>query len=220
MNDPKQQLDALTEMRDLMNRSSRFLSLSGISGVFAGIFALIGAVVAWFFFRTDAYSHFPLLSSDLLLADFGTGNSTVTLREFYIFFFLDAGSVLFLSLLFGWYFSKRKSKKAGLPFWDATASRALINLMIPLVAGGLFCLALLYHGVIGLIAPATLIFYGMALLNASKYTLNDIRYLGMSEIAIGILACVFVGYGLLFWAIGFGILHIIYGLVMYTKYER
>lgn len=220
MNDPKQQLDALTEMRDLMNRSSRFLSLSGISGVFAGIFALLGAVTAWFFFRTNAFSHFPLLSSDLQFSDIAILQVPVSIRDFYIFFFADAGSVLFLSLLFGWYFSRRKSKKAGLPFWDATASRALINLMIPLVAGGLFCLVLLYHGVIGLIAPATLIFYGMALLNASKYTLNDIRYLGISEIAIGILGCIFVGYGLIFWAIGFGLLHIIYGLVMYNKYER
>ena len=220
MNDPKQQLEALTEMRDLMNRSSRFLSLSGISGVFAGIFALLGAVVAWFFFRTDAFSHFPLLSTDLRFADPIVGNTSISTRDFYTFFFLDAGSVLFLSLLFGWYFSKRKSKKAGLPFWDAAASRALINLMIPLAAGGLFCLVLLYHGVIGLIAPATLIFYGMALLNASKYTLNDIRYLGISEIAIGILGCIFVGYGLVFWAIGFGVLHIVYGLVMYNKYER
>ena len=56
--------------------------------------------------------------------------------------------------------------------------------------------------------------------NASKYTLNDIRYLGLTEIFLGLVALVFLEYSLLFWAIGFGLVHIIYGIVMYYKYER
>lgn len=219
MNDPKQQLEALTEMRDLMNRSSRFLSLSGLSGVFAGIFALLGAAFAWFFFTTDAFQHFPLESSDIVFSD-PSFESRISETDFYIFFFSDAGAVLALSLFTGWFLSRRKAKKAGIPFWDGTASRALINLMIPLVAGGFFCLVMLYHGLVGLIAPATLIFYGLALLNASKYTLNDIRYLGLCEILLGLLGTLFIGYGLVFWTLGFGLLHIVYGLVMYNKYDR
>lgn len=96
----------------------------------------------------------------------------------------------------------------------------LINLFIPLTAGGIFCLILLYHQIIYLIAPATLLFYGLALLNASKYTIYEIRYLGISEIVLGLVSAILIGYGLLFWAIGFGILHIIYGVVMYLRYER
>jgi len=212
MNEHREQLEALTEIRDLMNRSSRFLSLSGLSGVFAGVFALAGAAVAWFYMR-DVFFHFPLYAPVEVLTSEG-------ISEFYLFFALDAGGVLFLSLLSGWIFSKRKARRAGIPFWDHTAWRALLNLAIPLAAGAIFCFALLMHGVIGFIAPATLIFYGMALLNASKYTLNDIRYLGISEIALGLLACIWVGYGIIFWAIGFGVLHIIYGAAMWWKYER
>jgi general stress protein CsbA len=92
--------------------------------------------------------------------------------------------------------------------------------MIPLSAGGLFTLALIWRGMIELAGPATLIFYGIALFNAGRYTLNDIRYLGIIEIALGLLAVVFIGYTAIFWAIGFGLLHIIYGLLMYFKYER
>ena len=114
----------------------------------------------------------------------------------------------------------RKAKRKGLPVWDSTAKRLLLNLLIPLATGGLFCLVLLYHRQVGMIAPATLIFYGLALLNASKYTLNDIRYLGILEIIIGLIASVYIGYGLLFWAVGFGVLHIVYGIVMYSKYEK
>jgi hypothetical protein len=96
----------------------------------------------------------------------------------------------------------------------------VINLAIPLAVGGIFCAILLYHGIVYLMAPAMLIFYGLALVNGSKYTLTDIRYLGLSEIVLGVFAAFFIGYGLLAWAIGFGVLHIVYGTLMYYKYER
>jgi hypothetical protein len=44
--------------------------------------------------------------------------------------------------------------------------------------------------------------------------------LGICEIGLGLIASIYMGYGLLFWAVGFGVLHIIYGIVMYMKYER
>jgi hypothetical protein len=205
MNATEDQLKALGEMRDLMNRSSRFLSLSGLSGICAGVFALLGAWAAWFYLYAisdDLYGPMP------------------TPTRFYTFFFIDAGLVLFLSLLGGWYFSNRRAKKAGVPLLDETALRMMANLFIPLATGGLFCIALLYYGVIGLIAPATLIFYGLALLNASKYTVNDIRYLGICQIILGLISTAFISHGLIFWAIGFGGMHIIYGTVLYYKYER
>lgn len=208
MNEQEEQLKALGEMRDLMNRSSRFLSLSGLSGIFAGIFALLGAGAAY------------LVLFDASYVGWFVSDSRYDATKFYTFFFTDAGAVLFLSLFAAWYFSSRRAKKAGVPFWDATAWRMLVNLFIPLIAGGIFCFALLYHGTIGFIAPATLIFYGLALLNASKYTVNDIRYLGISEIILGLISMFFIANGLLFWALGFGVLHIIYGIVLYYKYER
>lgn len=209
MNATEDQLKALSDMRDLMNRSSRFLSLSGLSGVFAGVFALVGAGAAWLYLYSDAIT-------DYLPAV----RSTLTVERFYIFFFVDAGLVLFFSLLAGWYFSNRRAKKAGVPLLDETALRLLANLFIPLATGGLFCLALLYYGIIGLIAPATLIFYGLALLNASKYTVKDIRFLGICQIVLGLISTMFIFHGLVFWALGFGVLHIVYGMVLYYKYER
>jgi hypothetical protein len=206
MEKENEHLQALSEIRSMMERSSRFISLSGLSGVFAGVFALIGAFLAMDKFEHATESYRAVGGEELIGLTF--------------YFFEIAGAVLFSSLLVGTLLTIRNSKRKGIPVWDSTAKRLLINLAIPLIAGGLFCLALLYHGIIGLVAPATLIFYGMALLNASKYTLNDIRYLGLCEIALGLAGTLFIGYGLLFWAIGFGILHIIYGAVMYFKYER
>ena len=100
------------------------------------------------------------------------------------------------------------------------AKRVLFNMMIPLAAGGFFSIILFFHGEFGLIAPAMLIFYGLALFTTSKYTFSDIRVLGLVEIVLGLISSFFIGYGLLFWAIGFGLMHIIYGIILYIKYER
>ena len=127
---------------------------------------------------------------------------------------------MLLSLVTGYIFTLRKAKKQNLNVWDNTTKRMVVSLSIPLVAGGIFCLILIKHQVVGLIAPSTLIFYGLALLNASKYTFNDVKYLGVLEIILGLVSAYYIGRGLLFWAVGFGILHIIYGTVMYFKYDQ
>jgi hypothetical protein len=211
MDTEQEQLKAITEIRSMMERSSRFISLSGMSGVSAGIFALIGAIVAFFYLNLNIFS-----DNYYSLAIINSRRNP----EFILFFFTDASIVLILSLIFGIYFTTRNAKRKGLKIWNKTTELTLINLFVPLSIGGVFCFVLLYHYLIFLIAPTMLVFYGLALINASKYTLNEIRYLGYVEAGIGLLACFFVGYGLIAWAIGFGLLHIIYGLVMYYKYEK
>ena len=212
MEKQNEHLETLSEIRSLMERSSRFISLSGLSGVFAGIFALLGAAAAYL------YLHLNLHSSDYY--EHAIDASGEVNLDFYGFLIADALCVLLASLTVVCILTRRQAKQKSQPTWDATAKRLLINLLIPLITGGLFCLVLLYHGLMAFVAPATLIFYGLGLINASKYTLNDIRYLGIMEIILGLIAAVYIGYGLLFWAAGFGILHIVYGIMMYNKYEK
>jgi hypothetical protein len=208
--DHKEHLQTLTEIRSLMERSSRFISLSGLSGVFAGIYALAGAFAFYYYYSIDLSTNSYWLRAD------GQREGI----DIEIFIVADALIVLALSLGTGILLTIRNSKKKGIAIWDNTAKRLLVNTMIPLITGGLFCLILMYHGLIGLVAPATLIFYGLALINGSKYTLNDIRYLGICELVLGVIGSLYIGYGLILWAIGFGVLHIVYGAVMYYKYER
>ncbi len=207
MNQPQDHLDTLHEIRELMEKSTRFISLSGLSGVFAGIFALIGAGVAFAILQAESFVYTDyqraLIHSQILW-----------------WLFLDAVVVLALSFVVAMYLTIRQARKKGQAIWSKTAQRLTINMMIPLVTGGVFCVGFLYQGYIGIIAPSMLVFYGLALINGSKYTLHDIRYLGICEIILGLIATFFIGYGLLFWAVGFGILHIIYGIVMYQKYEK
>lgn len=212
MNHQNEQLEALQEIRTLMERSSRFLSLSGLSGIIIGLVAILGIIAAYIFLGIS-----PTEPGYFLFANASNGEPNTL---FYTFFFADALIVLIVSLLAGSWMTMRKAKLQNLPIWDITAKRLLMNMMIPLFAGGIYCLILLYHGHIAFIAPATLLFYGLALLNASKYTINDIRYLGIMNVVTGLFASFFIDYALLFWAVGFGILHIIYGLAIYFKYEK
>lgn len=211
----QEHLQDLREIRALMERSSRFIGLSGLSGVAAGICALVGAsfVYSYLEIQPFQYEH-----------DYFYYNKALKATKWgldYKEFLLIAGTCTALgAIILGVLFTTRRAKQKGQTIWDKTALRLLANLAIPLATGGFFCLALLEHGSVGYIAPATLVFYGLSLVNGSKYTLHDVFYLGLAEIALGLLAMFMLGYGLEFWAIGFGVLHIIYGAMMYFKYER
>lgn len=207
MNKEQDQLATLHEIRNIMDRSSRFISLSGLSGVAAGISALIGAFVVKGYLVTHHINYRQHLDLQL------TGES--------IIFMLAVAAIVFVcALCSATYFTARNARRSNQRIWDSKTERMLLNLFIPVAAGGIFCAILIYHNLLYLVAPVMLIFYGCGLLNASKYTLSDIRYLGFIEIVLGLLAGFFVHYGLLAWTLGFGVLHIVYGLLMYFKYER
>ena len=189
--------DELSSIRSLMERSSKFISLSGLSGVLAGVYALIGSGVAYL----------------LLYTSYSSGDTEIKLGA-------TALLVLLLSVGTGILFSMRKAKKNSQPIWGKTSRALAFNMAVPLFSGGLLILVLIARGYYGILAPASLIFYGLALIGASNFTFNDVRYLGLSEIILGLIAACLPGYGLLFWAIGFGVLHIVYGSVMYLKYDR
>jgi hypothetical protein len=197
-------LENLKEIRSLMERSSKFLSLSGLSGISAGIIALLGA---W-------YAHQKIHIDGLyLLFD------PVVRQEIVPMLLLDAIAVLLGALFLGVFFTVRKARKQGLNVWNSTSKRLLVSMLTPLFAGGLFCLGLLYNGFFWICFPATLVFYGVALVNASKYTVHDTYYLGLGEIILGLVSLFLARWNLIFWAMGFGVLHIIYGTVMYFKYD-
>ncbi|MBC7451664.1 MAG: hypothetical protein H7259_09270 [Cytophagales bacterium] len=211
MTEIDKQLSDLKQIRHLMERSSRFISLSGLSGIAAGMIALVGAAIArWRIIDVLVYKR---VNSYRAIADF------YSLHKLMYELIALAAITLLLALTAAYFFTSKKASEEGQSLFDKASKRLLINLAIPLLTGGLFCLFLLQEN-ISLVAPAMLIFYGLALVNGSKYTLDHIRYLGIAEVVLGLVACLFPGKGLLFWAIGFGVFHIIYGAVMYFKLER
>jgi hypothetical protein len=200
-------LNDISEIKNMMNQSSRFISLSGLSGVLAGIYSLIGA---WLAYKTIYFD----------TTSMGNYRNLIISQDSINKLFIIASTVLILSIITGIILSVRKAKKTEDKIWNVSSKRLVINFAIPLATGGFFILFLIEKEILSLVAPLTLLFYGLACVNASKYTLGDVRYLGITMIILGLLSTWFLGYGLLFWALGFGICHIIYGSMMYFKYDR
>jgi predicted lysophospholipase L1 biosynthesis ABC-type transport system permease subunit len=198
----KEYIEQLRDIKNIMDKSTKFLSLSGLSGILAGVYALAGACVVQFLINRDTYPYVTLYSN--------TFKAIVAI----------AAGVLVLSVITALVLSKLKAQKRNEKVWGSASKRLLLNFSIPLLTGAVFGISLLKNGHYGLIAPVTLIFYGLALLQASKYTLETVRSLGVLFIVLGLINCWYVGYGLYFWAMGFGIFHIVYGSVMYFKFDR
>jgi hypothetical protein len=205
MSEENKHLENLQEIRSMMERNTRFLSLSGMSGIMAGVSALVGATLAYFrineFYQSSnrIYTEYINLEADLLIIAF---------------------SVLVFAIGFAYFFTARRAKKRGEIVWNKTAKKLVLNMFIPLFAGGTTSLILLRNGHVGYIAPMTLVFYGLACINASHQTVRDIFYLGLTNVVLGIIAMLFIGQGLLFWTLGFGVAHIVYGSLMYFKYDK
>jgi uncharacterized membrane protein (UPF0182 family) len=203
MKEEKDYLQDITEIRNMMERSSRFSLVSGLSGVLAGVYALVAAYIVYKYYQFNPQSY------SIQTGSFTNFNSLLVLAC--ITLVLGLGTAILFSY---WNSVKRKEK-----LWNASSRRLLTNLFIPLITGGLLMLIFISKGLIGLLAPSSLVFYGLALFTASKYTFNDIRILGILQIVLGILGAYFIEQSMLIWAIGFGLVHIIYGIYIYYRYE-
>ena len=205
----KNYLRDITDIKNMMSQSSQFISLSGLSGVLAGVYALVGAA-----FAQDLIANYN--SYETLSASRTTLPTDGLIRNLTLIALL----VIALSLTTGIILSAKKAKNAGERLWNTTSKRLVMNFLIPLVTGGIFALLMLDKMYYDLIAPITLIFYGLACVNASKNTFRDVRYLGITIIIIGLVTTAFPGNSLILWSLGFGVCHIVYGTMMYFKYDR
>lgn len=200
-------------IRDMMEKSSKFISLSGFSGIFAGIVAILGASFAYYYFSQQNISLMNISNAQNLFSDSFSSNDLLVLT-------IDAFAMIIISIGLALYFSGRKAKKLKQKLFNNLTKRIIYNLAIPLLTGGLICIFFLWKGSLGLTLACTLVFYGLALVNVSKYTLDTLHYLGLTEVVLGLLSFLFIEYSFMFWVLGFGICHILYGGIMYYKYDR
>lgn len=197
----------LQHIRQMMERSTKFMSLSGLSGVAAGVVALISCISVYLLLKANGIVYFYNTQFELSF------NLTIQLLMIAVF-------TILLALLCAFYFTWKKSKSIQQAVWTSQTKRLLLHLILPLKVGGIFCIALCVHHQFILVAPSTLVFYGLALISVSKFTYGDIFYLGLVQLGLGLLSLFLLGYGLLFWALGFGVMHVIYGTIMYLKYDK
>lgn len=182
----------------MMEKSSRFLSLNGTSAIVIGIYACIAAWIAYYI----------LGSCDRLFML--EVNTPLQLRLLFIFAIILILISIVTVVGMCRYNARQNNRQLQL---DHTARRLLWNFFLPLVVGGILCLSLIWQQHYGLTSSIMLIFYGISLINASNYTYSNTRYLGYAELILGLADSFIEGYALLFWVVGFGVFHIIYGLL-------
>ncbi len=202
MKEQKDYLSDIEAIRSMMERSSKFLSLSGWAGILSGLYAITGCffLSEYFEFQPEAYNYSA--------TDFrATPSLIITLL------------VLIMAITTAFTDSYLKARKKGVNAWNKTSRNMLSAMLIPLVTGALLSCIMIYHDMIGLVIPFTLIFYGISLYIAGYYTYRVIRILGILQIVAGLSSALFIENSLLIWAAGFGVLHILYGIYMF-KFER
>lgn len=195
-------LKDITQIKTMMDKSSRFFSLSGLSGILAGIYALVGAAIAYYIVKTN------------------TDYNVIVDSKTFQYILIDLALVAFMSIITGIFLSFRKARKNKETLWNATSQRLITAFLVPLVTGGIYIIIKIANHHYGLTGSLMLIFYGLALVNASKYTIGNVKYLGYIEIVLGLICSIYPGYVFVFWSLGFGLMHIIYGSLIYFKHDR
>lgn len=206
MNKNQDYISDIAAIRVMMERTSKFLSLSGWAGVMAGLYALVGAYLAH-----QLVGFVPPKTLLTVVDPTETG---------FLFSVAIAIAVLLFSILTAAYLSQRRAERKGESIRNSSSKQMLRYMSTPLVAGGLLTIILLLQGLAAFAAPLTLLFYGLSLFNASHFTFSELRYLGFLLIILGLSSVLAPRLGLLFWAIGFGLLHIVYGVYIHMKYQR
>jgi hypothetical protein len=199
--------EELAEIKSMMERSTRFLSLSGLSGILAGIYALAASGIAWY------WIYFPNSS-------WSAGTESLSFRDLLNRMLILGLGTLFAAVGSAYFLSKKNGAGNAQHFWSPASKRFLQSLFLPVALGGFFCFALLHERAFELIPAAMLLFYGIGLVQSAQFTLGEIRNLGFTQLILGLLAAFFPDYGLLCWALGFGLFHVIYGTLMYFRHER
>ncbi len=205
MSNKQEGLQALQDIRNIMERSSRFISLSGWSGIAAGVCALAGGWLVY-----NKLEQYRILSS-------GSGGCVDCVAyEIIKIALVVFAAALSLAFLFTWI----RSHKDGIQLWGNSSKRLLWNTLMPLAVGGLVALRFAHLGYYQMLVPVCLIFYGLALVHGSKFTLGEVKYLGYMMLLAGLANLWWLDYSLFFWSLGFGVFHIFYGVIMWWKYER
>jgi hypothetical protein len=174
--------DNLTFIRAAMERSSTFTAVPGLGGVVAGIIGLTAAIVG-------AMQPTPgrWLGTWLVAACVAVVVQLVAMR--------------------------RKASRAGLTLTGANGRRFALGMAAPLVAGAAITYELWATGDVAALPSAWLLLYGAAVLTGGIVSVPVVRAVGASFMVVGIAAILTPsGWGDAWLAIGFGGLHVGFGI--------
>lgn len=193
-------LKDISEIKNLMNKSSQFISLSGLSGAFAGIYAIIGA------------AYFYITTRSIKISDFETKDIDKATIIFILFVILSTlTTIIFTSI---------RAKSLDEKSWDVKTKNLVQAFFTPILIGLVFVLILYFNNEYNYLLALLLVFYGIGLLNAGFTTNNLVKPLGYIQVTFGLICAIKYDYTFWFFAIGFGIVHLVYGSIVYFKIDK
>ncbi|MFS0490960.1 hypothetical protein [Leadbetterella byssophila] len=183
--------DVLKDIRSIMERSTRFHALSGESGIWVGVLALLFSV-----YRVYRWG---------LKVDTADGAAEAVL-------------LLILSVTAGYLWAKKRAMAVKQSLWSASSKAMIKALAVPLLVGGFLVISFMSLDLYGLVVPMFLIFYGLGLYAASTYTFKELQLVGILFLLLGMVSFWVPEYGVVFFGLGFGLLHIGYGFIIKSTY--
>jgi hypothetical protein len=181
-------MDNLSFIRSTMERATAFTAVPGWGGVAMGITALVAAALA----QTRA------TENEWLAAWLGASALALTIG--------------------GWSMAV-KARRAGTSVLSYSGRRFVLSYVPPLAVGGLLTLVLVRAGLYGALPGTWLLLYGTGVVTGGAYSVRVVPIMGLCFMALGALALLAPpDWGDWLMALGFGGLHIIFGLIIARRY--
>jgi len=190
-------MDNLRYIREAMERSSSFTAVPGWGGVLIGATALIAAALAEWMESIDR------------LAGLRGGRGWM----------LVWGWELPLALMIGGVAMKRKARAANVKLLTGPGRKFVLSLAPPLVAGALISVALVRIGSFDVLPGVWLLLYGVGVVAGGAFSVRVVPVMGMFFMGLGTLTLFAPpAFGRLMMAVGFGVVHIVFGLIIARRY--
>lgn len=181
-------IDNLKFIRETMERSTHFTAVPGYGGMLMGVTAIAAAYIA---------------------------NGQPLVKDWLFTWLIEASLAFAIGLLAMW----QKSKFAGTPLISAPAKKFAMSFLPPLVCGIVLTLGMWQYGYYGAMIPAWMLLYGAAVVTGGAFSVRIVPVMGWLFMAMGAVAFLLPsGYGNTLMAASFGLLHIVFGVIIARRY--
>jgi len=181
-------MDNLRFIRETMERAGAFTAVPGWGGFATGVSALAATVFAARQSSAGAWLAIWLIEGVFAIA-------------------------------LGAWTMKRKADSAQLPLLSAPGRRFLLSFAPPLLVGALLTLVLYEAGLTRVIPGTWLLLYGTGVVTGGAYSVRVVPLMGMCFMLVGAVAlfCPF-SWGTALLGVGFGGLHVVFGIIIARRY--
>lgn len=197
--DAREAEENLRVIRDLMERSTKYSTFSGLSGVLAGTASITGCIVTHLLQR-----RFPDPAS------------------FRIPFLLTWSLVILCAIGGDFLLTKRRATRVGKRIVSRLGKQMVIASAPGLGTGALLTLYFLSHNLLADIFPMWMLAYGIAVCAVGLFSQREVSWLGAAFLAAGTITLLLPLFGLtalpalglIMMAVTFGGFHIVYGIAV------